>query len=724
MSKTKQNVIVRLELVIADDQIDLIEILEDDDIEKVVDDFCRVRNYSEEINEYIMDQIILNIDQLEKSLESNEILDNRTNGSTSELDKVNIQQNENKDNRAKADETAQKQKAVKPSKQPRKKKQIGGVLYTTHDNNGLKGGERLYENNLKRAKKRENSLKKIREQRLQNEMKEATFTPKLNDLSIEISTNLNRSDIPVEDRLIRIGEEIRVNRLKKHTKRKLDEELNHSYTPRISNTSKIISAIKRNIRKEMIRNLLGSQDQYENHTDSEEELNSSLYKEKHLNYKRLDNAFNPSAENNRYHEAHTGRNINKEATQKSVSKSEDTFTTNNMITKKNTSSTITNAYTQTKQIPTRVNLKQPRNETDSVIKIRDLSSDETNINKYMNYTSSSQNKQIKSKANVFQITHIKKNSNDDHSSQFFEMSEIDNNNLKHIYQAYGSNMKEESNLDGFGTTKVLPNNRKQISEACRQDNSKVYSKKKPKVSNNAGNSNTVNKQTNVKSIHEVLYAESKLNQIKQTKRLNEHMEKVYPFKHVNRSKSPVYKEISERRKFENKQDFVNRLYNSKKVEEELIVQRERASKLIEDTKLFKPKISRGPLDQNRREITVNLDGFYDQRLIDKKVKLEEEQKEIKKQNRSYWIEKSMKSILKIKLMRYKEIFDKLDSDKDGMISAKHIKLSDLEASSLEKLTPLLENLQISKKTMDFKEFCLSIDKLIDSIEDIKCKDSG
>ena len=80
--------------------------------------------------------------------------------------------------------------------------------------------------------------------------------------------------------------------------------------------------------------------------------------------------------------------------------------------------------------------------------------------------------------------------------------------------------------------------------------------------------------------------------------------------------------------------------------------------------------------------------------------------------RKYWLERSMKTILKMKILRYKEIFEKLDSDKDGYISCKHIKLSDIDSVTLERLTPVLEKLQLSKDRMDFKAFCLSLDEVM------------
>jgi len=57
----------------------------------------------------------------------------------------------------------------------------------------------------------------------------------------------------------------------------------------------------------------------------------------------------------------------------------------------------------------------------------------------------------------------------------------------------------------------------------------------------------------------------------------------------------------------------------------------------------------------------------------------------------------MQSVLKMKIEKYKEIFDLLDSDKDGFISSRNIKLSNLDVDMLKTLTPMLEELQKSGK---------------------------
>ena len=68
--------------------------------------------------------------------------------------------------------------------------------------------------------------------------------------------------------------------------------------------------------------------------------------------------------------------------------------------------------------------------------------------------------------------------------------------------------------------------------------------------------------------------------------------------------------------------------------------------------------------------------------------------------------------MKMKFERYKEIFNLLDSDQDGLISYNRIKLSSLDQDLLQAMTPLLEDLQASKDNMTFKQFCIKVDRLL------------
>lgn len=63
-----------------------------------------------------------------------------------------------------------------------------------------------------------------------------------------------------------------------------------------------------------------------------------------------------------------------------------------------------------------------------------------------------------------------------------------------------------------------------------------------------------------------------------------------------------------------------------------------------------------------------------------------------------------------KLTKYNYMFQKLDSDNDGKISAQKINLCVLDFDILEAMTPILKELQKEQKTMGFKDFCARADK--------------
>lgn len=73
---------------------------------------------------------------------------------------------------------------------------------------------------------------------------------------------------------------------------------------------------------------------------------------------------------------------------------------------------------------------------------------------------------------------------------------------------------------------------------------------------------------------------------------------------------------------------------------------------------------------------------------------------------------SAEVIYRLKYAKYKEIFDSLDSNKDGLISSKNIGLCALPHWQLKALTPILEDLQRTQANMDFKAFCIKIGKLL------------
>jgi hypothetical protein len=211
-----------------------------------------------------------------------------------------------------------------------------------------------------------------------------------------------------------------------------------------------------------------------------------------------------------------------------------------------------------------------------------------------------------------------------------------------------------------------------------------------------------------KSIHDFLYIEAKVIEQKKQEREKEHMDKKCPFKPTIPESS---KKLAPRQ--ETQDQFIKRLMNSKKEAEELIVRQKRLVDAPIDAKtgkpFFKPTVGRGPKDPKTREVTTNLDSYWDNKILQFKTKVHEEEMLNNLEKKKLFLERSMKSILKMKIEKYKEIFDLLDSDKDGYISSRNIRLSSLDSDMLFALTPLLEEIQKKSLTLSFKDFCLKAD---------------
>ena len=73
---------------------------------------------------------------------------------------------------------------------------------------------------------------------------------------------------------------------------------------------------------------------------------------------------------------------------------------------------------------------------------------------------------------------------------------------------------------------------------------------------------------------------------------------------------------------------------------------------------------------------------------------------------------SKDEVYKLKLVKYKYMFDQLDSDRDGKISTQKINLCALDLEVLEAITPILKELQKERKTMDFKQFAIEVDQCL------------
>ena len=246
----------------------------------------------------------------------------------------------------------------------------------------------------------------------------------------------------------------------------------------------------------------------------------------------------------------------------------------------------------------------------------------------------------------------------------------------------------------------------------KQKNS-LYSQNKKKTKKKFGKNIPIPKLDPTKNTYDYLYIESK---ILDKKRENKIKEK-YNFSFIPKinSKSVDYNH----NKNETPEEFYNRLYKQKRYTP--ILKRDAYGRIkcneLRDLKtgqkLFKPKITRGPKNKNQREKRLDLNNYYDKRLfsdLDKENKREIYNKVL---NKKEYLNQTLNMILKNNLERYNQIFNLLDSDHDGFISSKNIRLSALDNDRLKSLTPILEELQQSDIKINFNQFCKKLDVLIE-----------
>lgn len=205
-----------------------------------------------------------------------------------------------------------------------------------------------------------------------------------------------------------------------------------------------------------------------------------------------------------------------------------------------------------------------------------------------------------------------------------------------------------------------------------------------------------------KNIHDFLYLEAKLKEKRKKNERDKIMAEICPFK------PNITSDYKPQREEETTDQFFSRMAKAKEKPEEEIIINPKAPILDVKTGqvLFKPRISKG----NFPSIPRN-DKALKRQINEKEKKQREIQKSIKDKNRIF-LDHSKEIIYRMKIDRFKEIFDSLDSDHDGFISSSKIQLSTLDHEILEGIIPLLKELQENGQEITFKEFCLEADKLI------------
>ena len=137
--------------------------------------------------------------------------------------------------------------------------------------------------------------------------------------------------------------------------------------------------------------------------------------------------------------------------------------------------------------------------------------------------------------------------------------------------------------------------------------------------------------------------------------------------------------------------------------------------------LFHPLVGRGPRTQKRPGIgqgQTNKHLYHAGQVLNMKKQHKQAEKEAKVINDSkkvFTTNSTSKIMQKKKQDAFCRIFEWLDSDRDGEISAEKIDISPLSADLLEVLSPLFVEMEELSQALDAEEFIDAVGRLYESL---------
>ncbi len=347
------------------------------------------------------------------------------------------------------------------------------------------------------------------------------------------------------------------------------------------------------------------------------------------------------------------------------------------------------------------------------------------INKNSKYNNKNNNNKIEDSL-INYGENIKKKINDEiqlrkneEEKNFYKPKLNKNSNIIYKYKKIERVDELKNNLKEFNNDENDNENNINTSlEVIKEDeiNNKKFKDifKPPKYLNNNNNYIPPPKMDIIHNVYDYLYIESKLIQNKKEKKLEEEMKKNCPFKpELNNNsmfdnvKCKLYDNIN------NNNNIVNNSINNNNIVNNSIINNNSDNINNSIKKSKKNNKYYNPL-KNKEKINK----FYDKNLMYSYIEKFEENLNDKLNKKKNYLEKSYEIIYKLKIDKYKKLFDLLDSDNDGFISTKKIKLSVFDNNALEIFTPILEELQKKDLNMNFKDFCVAIDKYLITKNDI------
>ena len=268
--------------------------------------------------------------------------------------------------------------------------------------------------------------------------------------------------------------------------------------------------------------------------------------------------------------------------------------------------------------------------------------------------------------------------------------------------------KKRKNLTPINNLNYIKKSKIKLDLNKAEENSRDKNKIKTKENKSKRNLTPDN------NLYEYLYLESKLLKQKRDDAIQKNLDLTCPFK-------PKLNDSFNKNIKNNEGDVFQRLYNIKYENRKLATEMKLKKKFnfySDDNTpdfLYKKNIKKYnniKTDNNNsnRDSSKNDNSYINSinRIINED---NIDKDDFNKENKKNYIKKSYITILKAKYIKYFELFNCLDSDKDGIISYKKIKLSTLDSDKLISLTPLLYEIQYKGLEVDFPKFCEKIQNL-------------
>ena len=268
--------------------------------------------------------------------------------------------------------------------------------------------------------------------------------------------------------------------------------------------------------------------------------------------------------------------------------------------------------------------------------------------------------------------------------------------------------KKRKNLTPINNLNYIKKSKIKLDLNKTEENSRDNNKIKTKENKSKRNLTPDN------NLYEYLYLESKLLKQKRDDAIQKNLDLTCPFK-------PKLNDSFNKNIKNNEGDVFQRLYNIKYENRKLATEMKLKKKFnfySDDNTpdfLYKKNIKKynnikTENNNSNRDSSKNDNSYINSinRIINED---NIDKDDFNKENKKNYIKKSYITILKAKYIKYFELFNSLDSDKDGIISYKKIKLSNVDTEKLISLAPILYEIQYKGLELDFQAFYEKIKNL-------------